>query len=220
MCRQIGFDNINIDLMYATVNETISELKNDLNKFLKLKVDHISTYSLIIEDNTKIKHDKVEYISDKLDSKMYNVIRKKLKRNNYIQYEVSNFGKTNKFSKHNLVYWNNEEYYGFGLGAAGYYAGVRYENTKNIKSYINGEYDKEQNMLSKKEIMDYELMLGFRKTEGINILDFKEKYGQEITEVYEINPLIKSKDLILKNNYIYINPKKIYVMNEILLKIF
>ncbi len=219
LCRSFGFDNINIDLIYACPDESIWSLRTDIRKILKLKPEHISTYSLIIEENTMIKNDGVKYIDEVLDAKMYKVINNTLKRHKYNHYEISNFSKVGKESKHNLVYWNNEEYYGFGLGAAGYYAGVRYENTKNIKKYINEEYIQEQNLLSKKEIMDYELMLGFRKVGGIKINDFNTKYETNIFHEYNFDELIKNKSIINKKDYLYINPKKLYVMNEILLKL-
>ncbi len=219
LCRSLGFNNINLDLMYAVPDETVGELKLDIKRILKLKPEHISTYSLIIEEQTMLKNQNVEYIDEKLDAKMYSTIKKRLKRKKYNHYEISNFALAGKESKHNLVYWNNEEYYGFGLGAAGYYAGVRYENTKNLKKYASGEYVKEQNLLSKKIIMDYELMLGFRKLKGIDVKDFENKYSISIFDVYDIKSQIISKNLILEKNYLYVNPKKIYVMNDILVKL-
>ena len=217
LCRDFGFNNINLDLMYAMPGETIKDLNKDLNMFLKLHPEHISTYSLIIEDHTKLANAHAEYISDELDYEMFKLIEKKLK--NYEHYEISNFGLKGYESKHNLVYWNNEEYYGFGLGASGYVDNTRYTNTKNLKKYLLGEYVSEQEIISKKNKMDYEIMLGLRKLSGINILEFKKKYDEDIESVYNLEPLYKNKDLIKKKGFIYINPIKIYVMNEILLKI-
>lgn len=217
LCRTLGFDNINLDLMYAIPGETLKDLNKDLNMFLKLKPDHISTYSLILEEHTKLASAHEEYISDELDYEMYKLIIKKLK--GYEHYEISNFGLKGYESKHNLVYWNNEEYYGFGLGASGYIDNTRYTNTKNLKKYLLGEYVKEEEIVSKTAKMNYEIMLGLRKLKGINVLEFKRKYNEDIESVYNLKPLYKNKDLIKRNNHIYINPSKIYVMNEILLKI-
>ncbi len=219
LCRKYGFDNINVDLMYAVDGETMGNLTSDLRKIVKLKTEHISTYSLIIEDNTILKQKGINYISEKLDNKMYNKIKSFLKRKGYNHYEVSNFAKSGFESKHNLVYWNNEEYYGFGLSAAGYYEGVRYENNNSLKLYINNDYTKEQNMISKKERMDYELMLGLRKLSGINIDKFEEKFEENLFEIYNIDEQINQKNIINNNGFIYINPKKIYLMNEILIKL-
>ena len=217
LCHEYGFENINIDLMYAIPNETLKDLNRDLNLFIKLNPMHISTYSLILEEHTKVVNNATQYIQEELDYEMFKLICKKL--NNANHYELSNFAIPGYESKHNLIYWNNEEYYGFGLGAAGYIDNIRYQNTKNLKKYLLGNYVEEKEILGNKEKMDYEIMLGLRKLQGINILKFKEKYGKDIEKVYNLEPLYKNKDLIKKRGYIFINPQKIYVMNEILIKI-
>ena len=217
LCREYGFNNINIDLMYAIPGETLKDLKKDLDLFMNLNPTHISTYSLIIEEHTKLDNINAQVIAEELDYEMFKLIEKRLK--NAHHYEVSNFAIKGYESIHNLVYWNNEEYYGFGLGAAGYIDDIRYENTKNLKEYLLGNYVKSKEILGKKEKMDYEIMLGLRKLDGINIKEFKEKYGEDIETVYNLAPLYKNKDLIKKKGYIYINPIKIYIMNEILIKI-
>lgn len=217
LCREYGFNNINIDLMYAIPGETLSDLKKDLTLFLKLNPTHISTYSLIIEDHTKLANADTDYIREELDYEMFKTIEKRLSGANH--YEISNFAISGYESKHNLVYWDNEEYYGFGLGAAGYIDDIRYQNTKNLKEYLLGNYVAEKEILGKKEKMDYEIMLGLRKYAGIDINKFKEKYGEDIETVYDLKPLFKNKDLIKKKGHIYINPEKMYVMNEILIKI-
>ncbi len=217
LCHEYGFNNINIDLMYAIPGESLKDLKKDLDLFMSLNPTHISTYSLIIEEHTKLDNLKAQVIAEELDYEMYELIRKRLKEAHH--YEISNFAIKGYESKHNLAYWNNEEYYGFGLGAAGYIDDIRYENTKNLKEYLLGNYVKNKEILGKKEKMDYEIMLGLRKLAGINIQEFKEKYDEDIEKVYNLAPLFKNKDLIKKKGYIYINPLKIYVMNEILIKI-
>ena len=217
LCREYGFNNINIDLMYAIPGETLKDLKKDLDLFMNLNPTHISTYSLIIEEHTKLDNINAQVIAEELDYEMFKLIEKRLK--NAHHYEVSNFAIKGYESIHNLVYWNNEEYYGFGLGAAGYIDDIRYENTKNLKEYLLGNYVKNKEILGKKEKMDYEIMLGLRKLNGINIKEFKDKYNEDIESVYNLVPLYKNKDLIKKKGYIYINPSKIYIMNEILIKI-
>ena len=219
LIRSYDINNINLDLMYAIQNETLDILKKDVKMFLKLKPDHISTYSLIIEEHTKLNNLNIQNINEELDYKMYKYICKKLKKNGFNHYEISNFALNNKESKHNLCYWSNKEYYGFGLGASGYINGFRYDNTKNLDEYEKGNYRQTMSLLSNREVMDYELILGFRKTKGINIKEFYEKYDVNIQDVYAIKPLIKNKDLIYKEGHLYINPEKLYIMNEILLKI-
>ena len=218
MIRRIGINNINLDLMYAIPGETLKDLENDLKLFLKLKPDHISTYSLILEEYTKLSNKEILPIDEELELNMYNYIRNKLKRKKYIHYEVSNFCLSGKYSIHNLNYWNNLEYYGFGLGAHGYIDGIRYENTKNLDEYLKGNYVYKQEIVGIREKQENELMLGLRKIKGISLQEFFDKYQVNMQEVFPIKPLLKNKDLIYKDGYIYINPDKIYIMNEILLK--
>ena len=218
LLRYYGIKNINVDLIYGIPNESLDILKKDIKDLLKLNPSHISTYSLIIEPHTKIGINNVQNIDEELEVKMYEYICKKLKQKGFIHYEVSNFSLKGCESKHNLAYWNNEEYYGFGLGASGYMDGFRYDNTKNIKEYTNGKYHINNALLSKQEIMEYEVMLGLRKMQGINLQEFFDKYDVNMQDVFPIKPLVRNKDLIYKNGYIYINPEKIYVMNEILNK--
>ena len=161
--KKIGFDNINIDLIYAIPNETLDDLKEDLDRFLKLNINHISTYSLIIEDNTQLKINNVVNIDDELDLNMYNLIRKTLKENGYNHYEISNFSKKGYESKHNLTYWNNEQYYGFGMGASSYIDNKRITNTKSITKYINNKYIIEEENIDINSKMEYEMILGLRK---------------------------------------------------------
>lgn len=219
LVKNYGFNNINVDLIYALPEETLSTVKKDINQLLKLDIPHISTYSLIIEEHTKLKIKGIKEIDQDLDAKMYEYIVKKLTNNNYNRYEISNFAKKGYESRHNLTYWNNEYYYGFGLGAHGYVHGVRYENTRSFHDYLNGNYILEENILSKQQIMENELMLGLRKTKGINLNEFFNKYDINLQDVFDIKPLLKTKDLIYKNGNIFVNPSKLYVMNEILLKL-
>ena len=219
MLHNRGLDNINLDLMYAIPNQKMSSLKKDINNLLKLNPTHISTYSLIIEEHTKLANDKTQYISQDEDRKMYDYIVKTLEKNGYIHYEVSNFAKEGFESKHNITYWLNNEYYGFGLGASGFKGGVRYTNTKNLSEYINNKYRKEELLLTMKDQTDNEIMLGLRLLKGIDVNNFYDKYGKNIQELYPVEQLIKDKLLIYKGGYLYIDPKYIYTMNEILTKL-
>ena len=219
LIRSKGINNINLDLMYGIPSESLDVLKKDIKMLLKLEPEHISTYSLIIEDNTKIKIANTVNIDETLEAKMYDYIRKKLRSKGYEHYEVSNFAKTGFESNHNLAYWNNKEYYGFGLGASGYMSGFRYDNTKNVNDYVEGKYRFNEALLSKQEMMEYEMMLGLRKMQGVSLQEFFDKYEVNMQEAFPIKPLIKNGELIYKNGYIYINPEKIYLMNELLLKL-
>ena len=183
---------------------------------MNLQVNHISTYSLIIEPNTKIYIDKVKNIDEDLDYEMYKLINKKLKKEKLIHYELSNYSKKGYESKHNLNYWNNNEYYGFGLGASGFVDKERYENTRNLNKYTNGIYIKEKYLVSDKEMLENEFILGLRKIKGINKKNFQKKYG-DINNIKILKELINKKKLIENKNYIYINPKYLYIQNSILI---
>ena len=163
--RNIGFTNVNVDLIYGIPGETLKDLKKDLELILKLNPDHISTYSLIVEDNTKIGIQGVVPILEELDASMYEEICDLLDVKKYEHYEVSNFALKGKKSKHNLKYWNNEEYYGFGLGASGYTNGVRYENTRSLTEYVKGNVRKKEEILSVEDItMCFELYVSEDRT--------------------------------------------------------
>lgn len=219
LAQNIGFKNINIDLIYALKNQTLKDLEYDLEQFLKLNISHISTYSLIIEPNTKLYIDQEINVDQDLDSDMYDMIKEKLKNNGYIHYETSNFATLENFSKHNLVYWNNKEYYGFGLGASGYIDSTRYENTRSWNKYLKEEFVKEEEKLNQEKKIYNHIMLGFRKVQGINKKEFKNLYNIDIYEVKNIDKLLKEGKLKENVDYIYIDEKYIYIANEILLEI-
>ena len=206
------FTNVNIDLMYAIPTETISILKNDLKLFLELDVPHISCYSLIIEDHTKLGIKKTNYIDTDLDYKMYNLIESTLEKNNYIHYEISNYCKDGYESKHNLCYWKNNKYYGFGLGASGYIDNYRYTNTKNINKYLNGEYYQEKEIVTNELNASNYAILGLRTIYGVNKKEFKKNIGKDFKSMYDTSDLIETKDSF------YLDKSKWYIENSILIK--
>lgn len=219
IARSKGFNNINIDFIYGMPNENINVTKDDLKKIIKLNPDHISAYSLILEPNTRLYLHYKKGVSQDDEYEMYSHIRRTLKKAGYEHYEVSNYAKPGKYAKHNLVYWNNEEYYGFGLGACGYLHDVRYENTKNINRYLKNDYINKRELVSIEDEKKNGLMLQLRLLKGINLNEWFLKYGENLEEFPNIKQLVKEKLLMVENNYLYINPKKLYVMNEILLRI-
>ena len=209
------FDNINIDLIYALPNEDKEVLINDLDKILELDVTHISCYSLILEEHTKLFIRKIVPIDEEIDFEMYKIINDKLK--NYNHYEISNYSKIGYESRHNLNYWNNNEYYGFGCGASSYMGTSRRNNSRSINKYLNKVYRYEEEYIDIDKKISYELILGFRKTNGINIEEFRKKYDKDILDLYNIKELINDKKLIVDNGYIFINPEYLYIENEILI---
>lgn len=219
MAKMIGFDNINVDLMYALPDETLEELEYDVDEFLKLNVSHISCYSLMIEPHTKFYVDKQEQIDEDTDYEMYKYIEKRLLNRDYIHYEVSNYAKAGRESKHNLVYWNNEYYYGFGLSASGYLEAYRYDNTRNLKKYNSHYYIENINKITDDDKLKYELILGFRKLRGIDKKEFKLKYNISIYDVPNINDLLQKGMLKEDETHIFISEDWIYKSNEILVKL-
>lgn len=219
LCRKYGINNINVDLMYALPDEDIEVLRKDLEMIFSLDVEHISTYSLIIEDHTKLSINGIKNISEDLDSEMYDVICNEMKNHGYSHYEISNFCKNGYESRHNLCYWNNKSYYGFGLGASGYIDNRRYSNTRSLNEYIDGNIILEEDYLTDDDIMEYEVILNLRKKEGISLNDFYSKYEVNFSDVFDYKYLVEKKLLILENNHLYIPEDKWYISNEIIVKL-
>ena len=217
--KEIGINNINVDLIYALPNESIIDLEKDIDFILSLNIPHISTYSLIIEDNTILKINNYKNISEDLDSEMYNYICKRLKDNNYIHYEISNFSKEGYYSKHNLCYWNNKEYYGFGLGSSSYINNKRITNTRSITNFLKGKYIKEEEIIDTDSNIEYEVILNLRKKEGIDLISFKDKYKKDLLSIYNYKELVNNKFLIHENNHLYIPEDKWYISNEIIARL-
>lgn len=213
------FENVSIDLIYALPIESYETVKKDLKEVLKLDVPHISTYSLIIENNTVLKIKNTKPIDEEIDYKMYNYIVKTLKKKGYNHYEISNFAKEGHESKHNLTYWNNEEYYGFGLGAHGFISELRYENTRSFNTYLKDEYRFNEMFLSVREDMENQVILGLRKLEGIDIVEFFNKYRTNIQDEFNITQMLKEGYLKINGQMLYIPENNIYIMNAILNKI-
>lgn len=187
IARECGFSNINVDLMLALPTQTLEELEESLEKIIELKPEHISLYSLILEENTEFKKlfdsGKLELPNEDLEREMYWETKKILEKNGYNHYEISNFSKSNFQSKHNMNCWNQEEYIGFGLAAHSYINKKRFANINNIEEYIknieNKNYQKniilheEQNF--ENQAKEY-MMLNLRKLEGISISKFEQKF--------------------------------------------
>ena len=218
LLKKEGFNNINIDLIYALPHQSIDDLQTDLEFFLSLNIPHISTYSLMIEPHTKLYMNHEQNIDEKLDLDMYNYICKMLKDNGYNHYEISNFSKNGFQSKHNLTYWNNEEYYGFGVGASGYVDDIRYDNTRSINKYLDGNYRFNEEIIDFNVKVENEFILGLRKLKGINKKDFYDKYKMDIDSLDVIKKLKKEEKLLDDKNNIFINPQYIYTSNQILLE--
>lgn len=184
--REAGFENINVDLMIGLPNQTLEEVKDSIEEIVSMEPEHISVYSLILEENTplfKKVEEGLELPNEDLERKMYWAVKQTLEQNNYIHYEISNFAKKGYESKHNLDCWNQKEYIGFGVAAHSYTNGIRYSNIENLEQYIkNYEEDKTEENLVFHEKQDMETMqkeymlLGLRKIDGVSIQEFKIKF--------------------------------------------
>ena len=189
LAKEVGFDNINVDLMIALPNQKMEDIKESLEKVVDLNPNHISVYSLIVEERTLISkwldEGKIALPSDEEERRMYWYVKDFLELHGYNHYEISNFSKKKKESKHNLNCWNQEEYVGFGIASHSYIDGVRFCNTSNLDEYIeninNNNLDKNREIEERQTKEDKEkefMMLGFRKIEGVDISRFKEKYQE------------------------------------------
>ncbi len=216
-CKKIGISNINIDLMYAFPGETLEEVEEDIDFIQSLDIPHISTYSLILEEHTKLFLNHEQMISDEMDAKMYDLICTKL--SDYQHYEISNFSKDGYFSRHNLCYWKNKEYYGFGLGASGYLNDVRYTNTRSITRYLQKKFRYEEEKLDLYDKIEYEVILNLRTRDGISKSEFFTTYSKRVEDCYHYQELVKQGYLVEDGDHLYIPEKYFYISNEILVRL-
>lgn len=199
---EVGFKNINVDLMLGLPNQTISDLKESLEKVTKLNPNHISVYSLIIEEGTeierKIANGKLLLPNEDEERNQYHYTKNFLELKGYKHYEISNFAKPSFESKHNLNCWKQKQYIGFGIASHSYINGVRYSNTYNLEEYLQKPFKKIIEEKQNKEDMQKEyILLGLRMIDGISIKRFKEKFAENPIYLFrkELEKLVK-EDLI------------------------
>lgn len=217
LAKEVGFKNINVDLMLALPNQTIDILKDSLSKVIKLNPEHISVYSLILEEGTYlcnlVESKKITLPDENTERNMYWLVKKELEKSGYKHYEISNFAKSGYVSKHNLNCWNQEEYIGFGLAAHSYVNNTRYSNTESMREYLN--FNKKSEIMTiheKQNIQDKQkeyMMLGLRKIDGVQISEFKNKFVQ--------NPLYlfrKELDKLVREELIEIDGDSIKLTNK------
>ena len=204
LARKVGFSNINVDIMIGLPNQTLNDVKESIKKVIDLKPEHISVYSLILEEGTKleklVKENKLEMLSDEVEREMYWYVKKTLEKHKYNQYEISNFAKSGFESKHNLDCWNQKEYIGVGAAASSFLDNNRYSNIPDLEKYIlnieNGVENKNlilEEVLNKESKMNEYMMLGLRKIEGVSISKFEQNFNE--------NPITKyCKELEKLNN--------------------
>lgn len=194
LAQEAGFTNINVDLMIGLPNQTIDNVKDSLEKIIKLKPKHISVYSLIVEEGTpiyrKIEKGELELPNEDLERKEYWEVKRSLEEFGYKHYEISNFAKEGHESKHNVNCWEQKEYIGFGVAAHSYINKIRFSNVEKIEEYLENKesiiHEIQDVEAQKKEYM----LLGLRKIDGVKISSFKNKFGS--------NPIMEFKDELSK----------------------
>ena len=209
--RQAGFENVNVDLMFALPGQTMAEWQETLRHIVALKPEHISAYSLILEEGTPFcesyREGELHPVSEETDREMYHWAVDYLAEQGYRQYEISNFARAGRQSRHNCIYWRAEEYLGLGLGAHSYMDGVRFHNGYDLQAYISAEGNplrlrEDAERLTEADALAEFMFLGLRLTEGVSFARFRQRFGKEMDAVYgkelreltELGLLVREKD--------------------------
>ncbi len=226
LARRAGFKNINADIIFALPTQTHEEWVETVRGVIDLGCEHVSCYSLSIEENTifyKMAHEgTLSTVSDETDRDMYHDAIKLFSGNGYEHYEISNFAKPGFQCRHNLVYWNTEEYLGFGAGAHSYFKNERYNNIKGIDDYIRtiksgSEHREIISFINKEESMSEFMILGLRLIEGVNAESFKKRYGENIFQVYkkQIETLSERRLIIVDDSGIRLSKLGLDLANQV-----
>ena len=226
LSRKVGIQNINIDLMLGLPNQTLQDLEESINTVISLNSEHISLYSLIIEENTKmqkmLEEKQVTLPEEDLERTMYWKAKKTLEQNGYLHYEISNFAKKGYESKHNMNCWLQKEYLGFGVAAHSYFDNKRYCNTNSIKEYCKNI--QEGNLIKNRTICEIQteedkqkeyMLLGLRKIEGVNIQEFKNKFTQNPIYLFrkELEKLVQQELVEIDLNQIKLTTQGLDLAN-------
>ncbi|MGN0465694.1 MAG: radical SAM family heme chaperone HemW [Lachnospiraceae bacterium] len=224
--RRQGFKNINIDLMMGLPKQTKESYLNGVEKLMALGPEHISSYSLIVEEETPLYHreDLLNLLPDEdTEREMYDLTGQKLEENGYHRYEISNYAKQGFECKHNIVYWRQKEYLGIGLGASSYFQGARFKNEENFSSYLKKPYIPFENrtqytILTTKDKMEEFMYLGLRMTKGISKTKFENTFHRKIEDVYGdiIKKYEKMQLLKEEKDDIFFTKKGLDVSNQVL----
>lgn len=216
-----GLDNINLDLILGLPGVSQEMVKTDLDNILMLEPKHISTYSLTIHEHTMFYLKGVNEPSEEFSRDLYDLVHDTLLKHGYEHYEISNFAFPNYRSRHNLTYWRNKEYFGVGLGAAGYIKNVRYKNTTNLVKYLKGEYVEEKEELNQSDIKLYQIMLNLRTVEGLDLNEYKLLFNKDlyIEKKKEIDEFIAQKHLFICENHLIPTYSGMMILDQIILKL-
>ena len=220
------FDNVSIDLIYALPGQTLESFRDTLTKALAFDLPHYSMYSLILENKTMfmnwVRQGRLELPTQEVETQMFEEAIIAMAQSGHHQYEISNFAKKGKESMHNLVYWDNEHYYGFGAGASGYLNQKRYKNYGPIQHYMKPLKEQRLPIFETEEIsranqIEEEMFLGLRKIEGVSLRRFEEKFNQKLTTVYQsvIAELQQQQLAVLEEDYFRLTPKGLFIGNDV-----
>lgn len=210
--RRVGIENLSLDLMFGLPDQTVADMEDALTQALALEPDHFSVYSLKVEEgtlfHTQLLNGSLPLPSEDDELQMYQRTRKRLAEAGYVQYEVSNFSRVGRQSRHNRTYWLNLPYYGLGTGAHGYTQGRRHQNVKGVKEYIRltatGLPIAHVHTVARGEEMENQLILGLRLMEGVSRRTFRNRFGTEIESVFpSVIPDLLAKGLILSEGERY-----------------
>ena len=226
LARKVGFKNINVDLMIGLPNQKIMDLKESLTEIIRLKPEHVSVYSLIVEEGTpiaqKIQRGELTLPNENEERNMYWYVKNTLELSGYNHYEISNFSKRGYESHHNMSCWNQCQYFGFGVGAHSYRDITRYSNITDINEYIKniqkGNLSKNRIIHEIQKESDTEkeyMLLGLRKIEGVKINDFKAKFVKNPIYLFrnELKKLSDENLIAVDTNTIRLTPKGIDLAN-------
>lgn len=227
LARKIGFKNINVDLMFGLPDQTLEDWTQSLEEIALLQPEHISAYSLIIEEGTcfyKLYEDnKLNLPSEDCERNMYLITKNILKNYGYHQYEISNFARDNKECSHNKVYWQCKEYLGLGASASSFIDENRIKNVDNIRDYINKinnneDVSEEVYKNSIEDDMEEFVFMGLRMIEGISLDEFEERFKKNINDIYAdvIEKNVKLELLVLNRGRLYLTSKGIELSNTVM----
>ena len=227
LAKKVGFNNINVDLMFGLPNQSLNEWEETLREIISLEPAHISAYSLIIEEGTTFynlyENDKLKLPTEEEERKMYHLAKKILEENGFNQYEISNYAKEGKECRHNLAYWNMDNWIGVGSASASYINGKRIKNISSVEKYINSINEKREAVEeiinnSKNDNMEEFMFMGLRKINGIDENEFKNRFSMNINNVYGeiINKYIDEGLLIRESGRIFLSEKGIEISNIIM----
>ncbi|XZL14006.1 radical SAM family heme chaperone HemW [Clostridium perfringens] len=227
LAKKVGFNNINVDLMFGLPNQRLNEWEETLREIISLEPAHISAYSLIIEEGTAFynlyENDKLKLPTEEEERKMYHLTKKILEENGFNQYEISNYAKEGKECRHNLAYWNMDNWIGVGSAAASYINGKRIKNISSVEKYINSINEKREAVEeiinnSKNDNMEEFMFMGLRKINGIDENEFKNRFSMNINDVYGeiLNKYIDEGLLIRESGRIFLSEKGIEISNIIM----